>query len=141
MVFVNLLFAGLLAGAELLVYYGVRAALTVLDQVPHLRMRQALIRRLRVLVPALFGPAVLTAAAVAVFDGSPLRYVALLPILAGVLTTAFGTVAINQAVLTWDPEAPPPQWQTTIARWERQDLIRCWAAVTAFALLLAAATL
>ncbi len=139
MVFVNLFFAGLLAGVELIVCYGLRRALTVLDQVPHILIRQALIRRLRVLVPAIFGPAVLTA--VAALDGSLLRYLALIPVLTGVLVTAFGTVRINGAAVDWDPQAPPAGWQTLITRWERQDLVRCWSALAAFALLLLAAAL
>jgi uncharacterized membrane protein len=139
MVFVNLFFAGLLAGMELIVCYGLRRALTVLDQVPHILIRQALIRRLRVLVPAIFGPAVLTAVAVAVLDGSLLRYLALIPVLAGVLVTAFGTVRINGAAVDWDPQAPPAGWQALITRWERQDLVRCWSALAAFGLLLLAA--
>lgn len=47
----NVLCAGLLAGEEFAVCYGLRSSFASLDERSHIRLRQALIRRLRVLVP------------------------------------------------------------------------------------------
>jgi len=49
--FTNLLCAGMLAGEEFVIRYGVRAPVASLDPQPEIQLRQALIRRLRVLVP------------------------------------------------------------------------------------------
>ncbi len=53
---VNLFCTGIFAGMEFIVCFGVRAPLNVLDEQPHIQVRQAVIRRLRVLVPAAFVP-------------------------------------------------------------------------------------
>jgi uncharacterized membrane protein len=47
-------------------------------------------------------------------------------------------VPINQAVLTWDPAAPPQEWRALIDKWERLDTARTVAAIAAFGLLLLA---
>ena len=52
--FVSLFFAGVLAGEELVICYGVRTVIAVLDQQPQIQLRHALIRRLRAVVPAIF---------------------------------------------------------------------------------------
>jgi hypothetical protein len=52
--FTNLLCAGTLAGEEFVIRYGVRAPVASLDPQPEVRLRQALIRRLPVLVPAIW---------------------------------------------------------------------------------------
>jgi uncharacterized membrane protein len=54
------------------------------------------------------------------------------------LATFIGTVPINEALLTWRPDAPPENWKTIIKRWERLDMVRAWAAITAFACFLTA---
>jgi hypothetical protein len=53
--FTNFLCAGTLAGEEFVIRYGVRAPVASLDPQLEIRLRQALIRRLHVLVPAIFG--------------------------------------------------------------------------------------
>jgi len=133
MTYANLFFAGLLAGAELLVCYGLRAALRGLDQQPHIQLRQALIRRLRILVPALFVPTALTGIGVVVLDGSLFAWLGLAAVLAWTVTTFLGTVPINKAAVDWDPADPPAGWRAEVSRWERLDLVRCWAALAAFA--------
>jgi len=50
--FVNLFFAGLLAGIEFVIHYGFRAPVEVLDERAQLQLRQAMVLRLRVLVPS-----------------------------------------------------------------------------------------
>jgi uncharacterized membrane protein len=65
-----------------------------------------------------------------------LRCAGLTALLAFILTTLFGTVPINEGVLTWDPTAPPSDWRGLVDRWERLDVARTWAALAAFALFL-----
>jgi hypothetical protein len=68
--FINVFGAGLLAGEEFVIRYGVRGPLGRLDQESHIRMRQGLIRTLRILVPAILLPTLLSAVAVTVVDGA-----------------------------------------------------------------------
>jgi hypothetical protein len=143
--FVNLFCTGLLAGAELVVRYGVRAPIAVLDEQPQIQLRQALIRSLRVLVPAILAPTVVSGVAVTALDGTGpgfgLRCTALLALLAWALVTFIGTVPINKATLTWLPGAPPGSWRALVSRWERLDTARSWAALAAFAFFLTATAL
>jgi hypothetical protein len=138
----GLFVAGLLAGEELVVCYGVRGAIGVLDDRSHVELRQALIRRLRVLVPGLFGPAAMLAVAVAILDrgraGGAWRLAAVVGLAVWFGVTAFGTVPINAAAIDWDPGAPPAGWRSLVARWERLDVARCWASIVAFGCLVAA---
>ena len=140
---VSLFFAGLLAGAEVVVRYGVRGPIAVLDEQPQLRLRQALIRSLRIVVPAIFVPTAGLGIAVAVLGGTgagwAFRWAAVLALLAWSLITFTRTVPINQTVITWRPDAPPADWRSLIDRWERLNTARTWAAVAAFGFLLAAA--
>ena len=140
--FVNLFFAGLLAGEEIVVCYGVRPALAALGEKPQTQLRQELIGRLRVLVPVIFGAAALSGVTAAVLagPGSRWRWAGLLCLGVWALVTFLGTVPINQAVMGWAPEALPSDWRAEVARWERLDIARCWAAVASFALLVTAAT-
>ena len=143
--FVELFCAGLLAGAEFIVCFGARSTITVLDEQPQVQLRQALIRRLRLLVPAVYVPALLSAVAVTVLadtgDGFGFRCLGLLAVLAWTVTTFLGTVPINKATLTWRPDAPPKEWRAVVSRWERLDKVRFWAAVIAFAFFLTAGAL
>jgi hypothetical protein len=52
--FVNLFFAGILAGIEITLHYGLRVPVEVLSEDSQLRLRRALVRRLRMFVPAFF---------------------------------------------------------------------------------------
>ena len=139
--FISVFGAGILAGEEFVIRYGVRGPLSRLDQEPHIRMRQGLIRTLRVLVPAILAPTLLSAVAVTVLDGADgglaLRCAAILALLAWVAVTLRGTVPINEAALDWDPAAPPGNWRALVDRWEDLNSVRAWLAMGAFALLLA----
>ena len=138
----NVLSAGVLAGEEFVIRYGVRAPVASLEERPHLLLRQALIRSLRILVPAVFGLTILSGIAVTILGGLglglELRCAGLLALLAFISITLGGTVPINQAILTWDVAAPPQDWQTLVKRWDRLDTARTWAAISAFCLFLAA---
>jgi uncharacterized membrane protein len=131
--------AGLLAGAELVVRYGVRGPLASLDDEPHIRLRQALIRTLRVLVPAIYVPTLLTASGAAALAGIdaafPLRCAAVLALLVWIGVTLVGTAPINAAALEWQPSAPPGDWRAQVDRWELLNSVRTWLAMAAFALL------
>ncbi len=133
---ISVFFAGLLAGEEVVVRFGVRGPLAALPDEPHIRLRKGLIRTLRVLVPALFLPALLVAAAALVLEPSAGGAIGVLALLGWAGVTFLGTVPINAAALAWSAAAPPAGWQTTIARWERLDSLRCAAAVIAFVALL-----
>jgi uncharacterized membrane protein len=134
---VNLFGAGLLAGEEFVIRYGVRAPLASMEAGPHILLRQSFIRRLRILVPTIFFVTLLSGIA-AVWLGSSgpaflLRCAGLAALLGFLAVTFGGTVPINQAVLTWNPSAPPDDWLTTIRHWERLDSARTWMALLAFA--------
>jgi uncharacterized membrane protein len=141
----SVLFAGLLAGEEFAIRYGVRGPLASLDDRPHILLRQALILPLRVLVPAVYLATLVSAGAATVLDGIDsglaLRGVGLGVLLVWIAVTLGGTVPINAAALDWDANAPPADWRAQVDRWEHLNTVRTWAAVTAFALLLTALTL
>jgi len=144
--FVTVFFAGLLAGTLFVIDYGVGPAVAaVLDDQSQIQMRQALILRLRVLVPAIFVLAILLGIAITVLDGIDpgfaFRLAGLLVVLTSFLLTLLGTAPINSAVFDWQPSAPPKNWRTLVSRWERLDRARTLAAVAGFALFLTATAL
>ena len=140
----SVLFAGLLAGEEFVIRYGVRGPLASLNDQPHILLRQALIRPLRVLVPSIYVGTLISAAAATALDGIgsglALRCSGLAALLVWIAVTLGGTVPINAAVLDWNATAPPADWRAQIERWEHLDTVRTWAAVIAFALLLTGLT-
>ena len=129
--------AGLLAGEELIVRYGVHPALVALDDATQVRARQSLIYRLRVLVPVVFFAALAAAVAALVLGGTGaalgFRIAAVAALVVWLGTTFGGTVIVNSAVIEWKPEAPPENWRAMITRWGRIDVVRSTAAVVAFA--------
>jgi hypothetical protein len=66
--FVNLFFAGILAGIEFVIHYGLRGPSELLDEHSRLQLRQALVMRLRVLVPAFFAPTAVLGIALTVLN-------------------------------------------------------------------------
>jgi hypothetical protein len=138
---INLFLAGILAGEEFVVRYGLSAPLAGMDDRPHIQLRQALIRRLRILVPSLFILTVSTGIAALIADrsspGFGFRCAGLLALLVFITVTLLGTVPINKAALGWEASAPPAGWKLAIERWKRLDTLRCWTAILAFALFVA----
>jgi hypothetical protein len=134
--FVSVFSAGILAGGELGLHYGLRGPTTVLGEQQHVLFRQALALRLRWLVPAVFAIAAVAGIAAATLGGTRpgfgLRWAGLLALLVWILVRAIGTVPINSATLTWKPEAPPPNWRTQIDQAERFHIAGAWAAAAAF---------
>ena len=136
--FINLFLAGLLAGTEFVVRYGVRGPLAALNDRAHIELRLGLIRTLRVLVPALALPALLTGVVAAILAPAALRWAGVAALLLWLLVTIFGTVPINAAAIDWQPDAPPSNWKALVDRWESLNTVRTWAAVVAFASFLTA---
>ena len=120
--FANLFFLGLLAGTEFIVRFGVRNPLNVLEPQPQIRLRQALIRQMRVPVPILFLLSTASSLGVTWLDragtGFLPRCAAMAFILVWILATFAGTVPINKKVLAWTPDEPPGTWRKTIRLWE-----------------------
>ncbi|ALE06180.1 hypothetical protein AL755_13080 [Arthrobacter sp. ERGS1:01] len=135
--FVTLFLAGLLAGEEFVVRYGVHPSLAILDEPAQILARQGLIRRLRIVVPSILVPTVLAGAATLIFAGSGpgwgFRWAAAAALLVLVLVTALGTVPINIEIGAWHHDAPPESWQAKVRRWEQLDILRSSAAILAFA--------
>jgi hypothetical protein len=143
--FVNLFCAGILAGIEIVIHYGLRAPAEVLDEQPQIQLRQALVRRLRVLVPAFFVPTAVSGIAMTVLDGAApgfgFRCAGVLAVLTWISIRVIGTVPINSATLTWQPGAPPKNWRALVNQAERFHIAGAWAAVMAFAFFLTAVAL
>ncbi|WP_063565807.1 DUF1772 domain-containing protein [Paenibacillus sp. O199] len=143
--FVSIFLGGILAGEEFVVRYGVHVSLAKLDEPSQIRVRQALILKLRLLVPAIFLPTAISGVAVLIMSGSEpgfgFRLAGVLALLIFILTTLIGTVPINKGALAWNPDAPPRNWKQLVRRWERLDVVRSSAAILAFVFFLTAVAL
>jgi uncharacterized membrane protein len=141
----SVLFAGILAGAEFAIHVGVRAPAETLDARAQLLLRQALVRRLRVMIPTLFAPTLATGIASAALTwNSPgvwAQSVGLLGLLGWIGIRVIGTVPINSATLAWQAEAPPQDWQARVQRAERWHSMGVGAVVATFALFVVALAL
>jgi hypothetical protein len=133
----SVFFAGLLAGMELALHYGVRGPTGVLDDRSLLLLRQALVVRLRVFVPALFLPTTVCAIVGLLLDtaapGEWLRLAGVLALILWIVIRVVGTVPINSATLTWRVGKPPPDWKARVRHAERFHDVGVWAVVFAFA--------
>ena len=141
----NLLFAGLLAGAEVAIHYGTALPQQLLTDTAQLQVRQSMTRRLRVLMPLLFLPALLTTVILTAMHRAgrefEVRGAALCLLLVWIATRVAATVPINSATMEWDPAAPPQNWKVLVVRAERFHVAGVWSAVIAFLLLLTVAKL
>ncbi len=104
--FLQLFFSGLLAGAEISIHYGIAISPGEFEEATRLLLRQAMIRRLRVLVPVLFLPSFLTTLAVLLHEWHTQRVgpqaIGLAGFLAWILIRIVRTVGINSATLEWN---------------------------------------
>jgi hypothetical protein len=143
--FVNIFFAGMLAGIEFVIHYGLRGPSEILDEHSQLQLRQALVMRLRVLVPAFFAPTAVLGIALTVLNnaapGFGFRCAGVVAILTWIVIRVIGTVPINSATLTWQLSAPPKNWKAQVNHAERFHIVGVWAAVLAFAFFLTAMAL
>jgi hypothetical protein len=135
--FVNLLFAGMLAGIEFVIHYGVREPAEQLPDHAQLQLRKALVLKLRVLVPAFFAPtAILDITLTALNSSTPgfgYRCVGVVALLIWIAIRIVGTVPINSATVDWDLNAPPQDWKAQVTHAERFHIVGVWAIVLAFA--------
>jgi hypothetical protein len=143
--FVTVFFAGLLAGIEFVIHYGVRGPSERLDDRARLQFRQLLALRLRVMVPVFFVPTAILGIAITLLNGTApglwFRVAALLSVLIWALIRVVGTVPINSATVDWDLDAPPKDWKEQVTHAERFHIVGVWAAVLAFACFLTALAL
>jgi hypothetical protein len=143
--FVNVFFAGMLAGIEFVVHYGLRGPSETLDERAQLQLRQAMVLRLRVLVPAFFLPTAALGITLTILNGGTsgfwFRTAAVLVMLIWIVIRVIGTVPINSATLSWQLSAPPKNWKTLVNRAERFHIVGVWAAVLSFAFFLTAVAL
>ena len=132
----ELLFVGLLAGLEIGVHYGIGAPPSTLPENAQILLRQAMVRRLRILAPAIFLPSLVSAVALAVLQrraAEPgLLYLTIGMLLVWIVVRIIRTVPVNSATLEWNPEAPPKDWRSRLERTERFHVVATWAAVMAF---------
>jgi uncharacterized membrane protein len=142
---IGLILAGLLAGEEFIVRWGVQPALSTLEDRAHILARVALVKRLKVVVPILMVPTGLVGIAVLATGGAGagfgFRVVGLLALVAFVLFSFLGTVPINIRVNEWTPDAPPADWRDIVRRWQFIDVFRSSAAIAAFVAFVVAAAL
>jgi hypothetical protein len=143
--FLTVFFAGMLAGMEFVIHYGLRAPAETLDDRAQLQLRQALVLRLRVLVPAFFVPTAILGIALTVLEGAApglgFRCAGVAGLLVWIGIRVIGTVPINTATLSWQPSAPPTNWKAQVNHAERFHIVGVWVAVLAFACFLTAAAL
>ena len=142
---VTVFFAGMLAGIEFVVHYGLRVPAATLDDQAQLRLRQALVLRLRVLVPAFFAPTAVLGIGLTVLNraapGFGLRCAGVAAVLVWIGIRVVGTVPINSATVAWEPSAPPADRKAQVEHAERFHSVGVWAAVLSFASFLGAAAL
>lgn len=140
--FVNLFFAGMLAGIEFVIHYGFHAPTTVLDDRSQLQLRQALVIKLRVLVPAFFIPTALLGIVLTFFNfgvpGFSYRLAEVAAILVWIAIRVVGTVSINSATVEWQLDAPPANWKAQVNNAERYHIVGVWAAILSFVFCLVA---
>jgi hypothetical protein len=133
---IQLVSAGLLAGIEVGIHYAVQPSIEVLDEVSQLRVRQALIRRLRLLVPICFLPLAVSAIATAVLSraapGAWCRLVTIAAVIVWLALRVVGTVPINADTLGWNAQQPPTNWKIRVDKAERFHIVGVWAVIVAF---------
>lgn len=135
-------FVGLLTGVEIAVHFGFREPARRLNERSQLQLRHALVLRLRMLIPALFLPALAAGIADLILNrtgpGVLFRCLGVAFMAVWIATRVVGTVRINAASLKWDVTAPPRNWQAVVDRAERFHVVGVWAALAAFAAFLVA---
>lgn len=142
---IGIVLAGLLAGEEFIVRWGVQPALASLDDRAHLAARIALVKRLKIVVPAIMLPTFVVGVVVLLTGGAGAglawRVAGVAAVVALLLFSFLGTVPINIRVNDWDADAPPADWRSTVRRWEFIDVFRSSAAIVAFGCFVVALTL
>ena len=139
---INVFFAGMLAGMEFVIHYGLRGPSEQLPDRAQLQLRQALVKRLRVLVPAFFAPTLVLGIALTFLNtatsGFVFRCIAVIAVFTWIVIRVIGTVPINSATVDWQLSAPPRDWKAQVKRAERFHIVGVWATVVTFACFLTA---
>src|SRR5438445_12836745 len=103
--FVNVFVAGLLAGMEILIPYGLRVPMQVLSDRSQLQLRQALVLRFRVLVPAFFVPTAVSGIAVPALDSASsaawVRWAGVVAVIVWIAIRILGTIPLKRATWPW----------------------------------------
>jgi hypothetical protein len=131
----ELFFLGLLAGFEVAVHYGISTPPSALPEASQIVVRQAMVRRLRILAPILFLPSLFLAVLITIQYGRSagrLRYTVIGMLLVWIGIRIVRTVPVNSATLEWKPNAPPAGWRALVERTERYHVVAAWAAIVAF---------
>lgn len=140
---VNVFFAGMLAGIEFVIHYGMRSPAETLDDHAQLQLRKALVLKFRVLVPAFFAPTAVLGIVHLFFNtGTPnfgFWCAGVASLFIWIAIRVIGTVPINSATVTWQLNAPPSNWKAQVTHAERFHIVGVWAAMLAFAFFLFAA--
>jgi len=128
--------AGILAGEEFIVRYGIHPALRNLDDRAHVNARIALVLILRFVVPSVMIPTLLAVVAMLVFDGdgagATFRWAGAAAFGAYLLISFLVTGPLNAKVEKWQADNPPANWKDVVRRWQRIDVLRSTAAIFAF---------
>jgi uncharacterized membrane protein len=144
---VALVLAGLVAGTLAVGLVAIRPAMHSLPVGSYITVKQAFdVSYPRFMIPLQLSTLVASLALTiaAAVDGSTapaaLAGAGFVLLLANVVVTVRGDLPINVAMASWQPDAPPADWERHRVRWDRFNTIRTGAAVAALVLLAAAAT-
>lgn len=104
----------------------------------YVEQQQNAIRSLNTLLPALGAACIVLATALAVMSrSSPLRRNLLLGCIAllvfSAVVTRLANQPINAMVITWSPQAPPPEWAQLRDQWWQWHIVRTSTAIIALA--------
>jgi len=133
---------GLMAGFFFAFWVDVAPAMRELDATAYIRTQQAINRVVRnaYFAVAYFGAALVPLLAAAALWATRQRREALAWLAIGAvyfagvfLLTRSINIPINEALVLWDPSAPPPDWAAARDRWNQANLVRGLLALLAFA--------
>ena len=137
----SVLFVGLFAGVLFAVALAVSPSLQLLDASHYTIVKQAQIRIFQVAMTIISSIYTVLAVVVLVMKRHErggavfkLTAVALALIVAALIYSAPTDIAYNQAILAWDPKAPPADWATTRDAWDFANVVRCVPSLIAFVL-------
>lgn len=143
-----ILLVGLLAGVHLTGIAALNRALRTLPASTYVQVKQSLDREVpRLAAPLTVGSlvamlgAAITAGLAGCAGAATLAAIGTLAGLIALLAVLRGDLPINKEMDTWDPEAPPADWQRLRHRWEVFFQIRAVAVLTAFGCVVAGGVL
>lgn len=140
--FVLLMLLALLVGTMFGVWIGFDPA--GLSAMAYVEQQQNAIRSLNTLLPAMGAVCILLVAFLAWRSrgdrtGRLLLLVAAALLIFAALVTRFANQPINAVVMTWSPQAPPPEWTALRDRWWQWHIARTLAGIGALALVVLSA--